>query len=180
MPRQRKPQGVKELAANDRPDRRVSVPAGRLDVAPDPPANLSKSAATEWRELAPQAVWLGTLAGSDLRAFALLCETLATEGAARAILAVQGMTVRAGDGGCKSHPASRTLEAARSQAARLLAEFGLTPRGRAALDTEPMGSAARRGAPVAASSDRDRIGAVPDDIGARIRALRVRGGADAA
>jgi P27 family predicted phage terminase small subunit len=144
MPAHRKSRAAKALTANDRPDRRTRAPeSGRLNVVPEPPATLSAGAAAEWRELAPAAVWLGTLAGTDLRAFALLCETLATEAAARATLAVEGMTVATAGDGRKAHACVRVMETARVQATRLLAEFGLTPRGRAGVDTAPMGIPAR-------------------------------------
>jgi len=82
-------------------------------------------------------VLIGRLTGADLRALELLCETLASEGEARAVVAREGFTVPTADGGQKPHPAVRIMETARNQAHRLLADFGLTPKGRQAVDTTP-------------------------------------------
>jgi len=182
MPAHRKSRAAKLLTSTDRPDRRTRAPeSGRLNVAPEPPATLSAGAAAEWRELAPAAVWLGTLAGTDLRAFALLTETLATEAAARAELAIGGMTVAmAGDGGGrKSHPAVRIMETARTQATRLLAEFGLTPRGRAGVDTAPMGSPARATPPTGPDSKARPPADAEGDAWGRLKLIRGQGGKDA-
>ena len=109
-------------------------PAAPLAEAPAPPAHLSPRAAAEWRRLAPAAAALGALAGADLRGFELLCETLATEAEARAVVEAEGCAVPTAGGGAKPRPEVRVMETARVQAARLLAEFGLTPRGRRGLD----------------------------------------------
>ena len=108
--------------------------AAPLAEAPAPPADLSPRAAAEWRRLAPAAAALGTLAEADLRGFELLCETLATEAAARAAIEAEGYTVPTAGNGLKPRPEVGAMERARAQAARLLAEFGLTPRGRRGLD----------------------------------------------
>jgi P27 family predicted phage terminase small subunit len=108
--------------------------AAGLAEAPEPPAHLSPRAAAEWRRLAPVAFALGTLAEADLRAFELLAETLATEAAARAVVEREGHAVPTAGGGAKPRPEVRVMETARVQAAKLLAEFGLTPRGRRGLD----------------------------------------------
>lgn len=109
---------------------------GRLARCPPPPAHLGETAAAEWRRLAPQAHALGTLHGCDLRAFELLCEVLATEKRARETVERDGLTVPTADGGAKAHPAVKAMEAARNQAHRLLADFGLTPRGRQGVDVQ--------------------------------------------
>jgi P27 family predicted phage terminase small subunit len=109
-------------------------PAAPLAEAPAPPAHLSARAAAEWRRLAPAAAALGTLAEADLRAFEPLAETLATEAEARAVVEGEGHAVPTAGGGQKPRPEVRVMETARVQAARLLAEFGLTPRGRRGLD----------------------------------------------
>ena len=71
MPTSRKSRAAKQLTVNDRRDRRLRTPeAGRLNIVPEPPLTLSAGAAAEWRDVAPAAVWLGKLAGTDLRAFA--------------------------------------------------------------------------------------------------------------
>lgn len=101
-----------------------------LEVCPKPLAGLSKEAKQEWQKLAPEAFTLGTLTQADLCAFALLCETLATEKDARAILKKDGLMLETGTGSQKGHPAIKVLETARGQAHRLLESFGLTPKGR--------------------------------------------------
>jgi P27 family predicted phage terminase small subunit len=117
----------------------------RLSEVPDPPPALSDRAAAEWRELAPVTVWLGTLGSGDLRGFALLCETLATESEAHADVAARGFSIATTDGGLKGNPAVRVMETARAQAARLLEAFALTPRGRQAIDTVPLTAPAAPG-----------------------------------
>ena len=108
--------------------------AAPLAEAPAPPADLSPRAAAEWRRLAPTAAALGTLAEADLRGFELLAGTLATEAEARAVVEREGHAVPTAGGGWKPRPEVRVMETARVQAARLLGEFGLTPRGRRGLD----------------------------------------------
>jgi P27 family predicted phage terminase small subunit len=109
-------------------------PAAPPAQAPEPPDHLSPRAAAEWRRLAPAAAALGTLAEADLRGFELLAGTLATEAEARAVVEREGHAVPTAGGGWKPRPEVRVMETARVQAARLLGEFGLTPRGRRGLD----------------------------------------------
>lgn len=106
-------------------------------VAPKPPAWLSKGARVEWRRLAPVAFNLGSLKFADMRAFGLLCETLAQAEDARRTIARDGMTIAAGSGGRKAHPALRVLATAQAQAAKLMAEFGLTPAARSRARFDP-------------------------------------------
>ena len=119
--------------------REARDPTARLDQAPDPPSHLGERAAAEWRRLAPVAAALGTLTEADLRGFELLCETLATEAEARAVIQAEGCATTTAGGGAKSRPEVRVMETARAQAARLLAEFGLMPKGRRGLDPPPRG-----------------------------------------
>lgn len=119
--------------------REAHDPTARLDQAPDPPSHLGERAAAEWRRLGPVAVALGTLTEADLRGFELLAETLATEAAARAVVEAEGHAVPTAGGGRKPRPEVRVMETARAQAARLLAEFGLMPKGRRGLDPPPRG-----------------------------------------
>lgn len=138
MPAHQKSSNSKRIRRTARRDRRPRRDfAERLNRAPSPPAHLSERAAGEWRGLAPVAVRLGTLTQADLRGFELLCVTLAAEAEARATLEREGMTTATGGGGLKPHPAVRMAETARAQAARLLADFGLTPRGRQSIDPPP-------------------------------------------
>ncbi len=62
-----------------------------------------------------------------------------TEAEARAVVEAEGCATTTAGGGAKSRPEVRVMEMARAQAARLLAEFGLTPKGRRGLDPPPRG-----------------------------------------
>jgi P27 family predicted phage terminase small subunit len=142
MPTRLKSSQRKDLHHTARRDRQPKPAVfGRLLTVPRPPKHLSQRAATEWKRVAPALVAIGTLTGADLRALELLAETLATEAEARAILATEGLTAQTADGGSKSHPAVRIMETARGQAVRLLADFGLTPKGRQSVDIVPLPSA---------------------------------------
>lgn len=138
MPSRRSNQ-AKNLSGTARADR-VPKPemAERLRTPPKSPPNLSDRAKAEWDRVAPAVVGLGTLTSADLRAFELLAQTLATATEATEALATDGLSVRTGDGGLKPHPAVRIMETARMQARALLAEFGLTPRGRQGVDVHPL------------------------------------------
>ncbi|WP_080429495.1 phage terminase small subunit P27 family [Burkholderia ubonensis] len=133
----RKSNVTKALAATLRADRLKGIAAEQLDTAPSPPNCLSSRAVVEWNRVAPLVVSLGLLTVSDLRAFELLTETLATEAQLRETLDREGLTIATGSGGSKAHPALRALSDARAQAARLLDAFGLSPRGRQAIDAPP-------------------------------------------
>ncbi|MDN7458178.1 MULTISPECIES: phage terminase small subunit P27 family [Burkholderia] len=133
----RKSNAIKALAGTLRADRLKGIAAEQLDIAPPPPAGMSSRAAAEWVRVAPLVVSLGLLSASDLRALELLAETLATEVRLRETLDREGLTIATGTGGSKAHPALRALSDARAQAARLLDAFGLSPRGRQAIDAPP-------------------------------------------
>ena len=94
---------------------------------PSPPASLSTRAREEWRRLAPIAHEVGTLSARSAKAFEILCEVLATERQARQVVADEGITVKTGKNGVKPHPAVRTMEQARAQAAVMMRQFRLEP-----------------------------------------------------
>jgi P27 family predicted phage terminase small subunit len=130
----RKPAETKRLQGTARRDRERSAPRPSGGVrAPRPPADLSEEARKHWSKLAPICMRLGVLGEADLVAFRLLTETLGTASAAEAAIKADGITVTAGSGGKKAHPALKMLETARNQATRMLIEFGLTPRARQAV-----------------------------------------------
>jgi P27 family predicted phage terminase small subunit len=138
MPAQRTTTAQKRVRGTLRNDRaRPLEPGARLLRTPPPPASLSEGAAEEWKRLAPVATKLGTLTAADLRAFELCCEMLATERRARSVVDREGLAVPTADGGRKGHPAVKVMETARAQAARLLGDFGLVPRGRMSIDPAP-------------------------------------------
>ena len=109
----------------------------RLERMPKAPKRLSAEARKQWRRLAHAAKETGAMTASDLIAFELLCRTLATAIEAEEIIAEEGATITAGGGGRKAHPALAMMATARAQAAALLAQFALTPRGRAAIAPAP-------------------------------------------
>ena len=109
----------------------------RLERMPTAPKHLSDETRKQWRRLAPAAKEAGTMTASDVIAFELLCRTLATAIEAEQIIADEGATIAAGSGGRKAHPALAMMATARAQATALLAQFGLTPRGRATVAPAP-------------------------------------------
>ncbi len=64
-----------------------------------------------------------------------------TEAEARAVVVAEGCAVPAAGDRLKPRPEVRVMETARVQAARLLADFGMTPKGRRGLDMAPSGGA---------------------------------------
>jgi len=126
---------VRGTARKDRTPKRTAV--DRLQTVPKAPDSLSAGAKSEWAPLALAVVELGVLTTADLRALALLAETLAAEAELRAVLQREGLTIPGAGGNFKAHPAAKLLETTRGQAMRLLADFGLTPRGRLGVDVRP-------------------------------------------
>jgi P27 family predicted phage terminase small subunit len=137
MSNPRKPVNAHLLQGTFREDRQPKAKGEFILEIPPAPESLSAYAREEWVQLAPRAVELGTLTEADLRAFALLCETLATEREAREIISKDGITLPTGGDGKKGHPAIRILETARTQAMRLFDAFGLTPKGRQHVPINP-------------------------------------------
>jgi P27 family predicted phage terminase small subunit len=128
----KKTKATKLLRGTYRKDR--DKPSIRADQAlaapPEPPDTLSAGARIEWLALAPVAVELGTITVGDLRSFELLAETFASASELQSLVSAEGLLIPAANGGKKANPAQRSLETARSQAARLLIEFGMTPKSR--------------------------------------------------
>ena len=140
MPARRKSKRAKRITGTARLDRQPKRDrADRLTRAVSPPKRLSERAAGEWRALMPAVISLGTISRADLRAFELLAVTLASAAELMETIELEGMTIEAGSGGRKAHPALRAAETARMQAIRLLESFGLTPRGRQSVDVLPPG-----------------------------------------
>jgi P27 family predicted phage terminase small subunit len=138
MPNPRASTQQKALRGTWRADRAPQPTAGEpLTEAPEPPPRLSEKAQGEWRILAPIVTQLGVLTAADMRAFQLLCECLGTAAEAEDMLREEGMTLPTVGGGTRAHPAIKAMEIARNQAARLMTEFGLTPKGRQAVDIAP-------------------------------------------
>ena len=139
MANSRRSSRLKGLLGTDRADRKPAAsPIEQPARRPSAPSELSAGAAQEWRRLAPVAHAAGTLTKADVCAFGMLCETLSTERQAREVIEREGMVTSTAAGGAKPHPAVRIMENARSQAVALLAQFGLTPRGRQSIDPAPL------------------------------------------
>jgi P27 family predicted phage terminase small subunit len=128
----------KKLRGTVRKDRMQKPTAlDRLRNAPPAPAHLSERARVEWKALARVCIELGVLTSADLRALELLAEILATESELREIMKTDGLTIPGAGGNSKAHPACKLLETTRNQAARMLSDFGLTPKGRVGVDMKP-------------------------------------------
>ena len=79
----------------------------------------------------------GIICELDLDALRLLVEALDLARQMDELVRVEGVTVAAGSGGRKAHPAIKAGAAARATALRLLSEFGATPASRARVDPAP-------------------------------------------
>ena len=130
-------QVLKDRRGMLRADRLLGDVGGPLTAPPHPPKHLSPAAKSEWLRLAPLIVAAVQLSACDLFALELLCETLADEREWRAKVRVEGVAVPSESGSLKGNPALKAMETARAQAARLLVEFGLTPRSRQGVATPP-------------------------------------------
>ena len=138
MARPRKSAELKIVSGTYRADRSASKStSARLEKIPPAPRYLSAEARKQWKKLTPAVEGAGTMTASDLVAFELLASTLATAVEAEALIAKEGATIEGGSGGLKAHPALTMMATARAQATALLAQFGLTPRGRAAIAPAP-------------------------------------------
>lgn len=138
MARPRKSAELKIVSGTYRADRSAPKTTGaRLERMPPAPKHLSTEAKKQWKRLAPAVKATGAMTASDLVAFELLACTLATAIEAEALIAKEGATIEGGSGGQKAHPALAMMATARAQATALLAQFGLTPRGRAAIAPAP-------------------------------------------
>src|SRR6202171_232631 len=126
---------VRGTVRDDRKPKRTAME--RLRTPPRAPRYLSDAAKAEGSVLARAPTEIGVLTLADLRALELLCEILATESELRVLLKTDGMTIAGAGNNSKSHPACKLLESTRNQAARMLGDFGLTPRGRQGVDVRP-------------------------------------------
>lgn len=110
-----------------------------ITAAIEPPTWLALSAGAldEWEPIIKTLAELGTARHCDLRALGLLCEILADEKRYRNAVAIDGLTISGVGESRKAHPGLKILETTRAQACRLLADFGLTPRGRVQVKIEP-------------------------------------------
>ena len=136
MAKHRKPADILALKGAFRKDRANKIIKPKPPKRPGMPPTLSEGARKEWKRLAPKTYALGTLHDPDVRSFELLCEVLATERQARAVVEKDGLTLVT-DTAIKSNPAVKVMETARAQSTRLLEAFGLTPKSRTGVDLRP-------------------------------------------
>lgn len=128
---------TKALRGTDRADRNRHVTSERLTEVPPAPTHLSGRAQQEWDGLAVAAVGMGVLSRADLRALELLATTLASVSILEEQIARDGMLITSSTGAIKANPAARLLESTRTAAMQLLGAFGLTPKGRQAVEPAP-------------------------------------------
>ncbi len=88
---------------------------------PNPPEHLSDRCKKWWRSVND----LYALEDHHLHLLRLAAEALDRAEQAREIIAVDGITVKTGDGGIKAHPAVAIERDARTAAARLIRELDL-------------------------------------------------------
>jgi P27 family predicted phage terminase small subunit len=113
---------------------------------PDPPRFLHKFAREEWKRIANDLYDMGVLSFIDRAGFAGYCQAYARwRQAEEAIMAVQkanksdptfSLLAKTTGGNVIQHPLVSTANAAMRDMARLAAEFGLTPSGRAGLESK--------------------------------------------
>ena len=94
------------------------------------PRWLSDAAKRIWRGLAPDLQRRGILTPLDRALLAVLCETLAQHRAATAAIELDGLI-----GGGEAHPLTEWASETARQALAIAHDFGLTPLGRAELES---------------------------------------------
>lgn len=100
---------------------------------PEPPEGMTAPEVTAWWRVMPSIVALGTATEADTPALRLLVETLATADTAKRQLDHDGLVLVNASGAPRTHPAAGVMEKARSQAERMLSNFGLHPKARNAV-----------------------------------------------
>jgi P27 family predicted phage terminase small subunit len=152
--RGRKP-APKELKVlrGDRADR---IPADAPDAILERPAMphyLEGDAAEEWERVCGELEALGVLSKTDRAAIAVYCVAYGTWRKACREVEAGGVTTTTDKGSEKTSPAVSVMNAAATQMARLLVEFGLTPSARSRVNaggkSEPvdeLGAFLRKGA----------------------------------
>lgn len=96
---------------------------------PKPPAWLSRFAKDEWRRVAPALAARGALTPEIQGLVAAFCSAIGTVREAEIILAKEGMTVAAQQGGVRSHPAISAKAQSSNIALQLGKKLGLFDQG---------------------------------------------------
>jgi len=139
-----KPTALKLLEGN--PGRRP-LPQNEVkpdDRLPSAPAHLNKPAQTEWRRLCKELNRLGLLTVVDRAAFAAYCQAYGKWVLAERSLAqmaerdplTHGVIIKTSNGNVVQNPLVGAARRASQDMVRYAAEFGMTPRARAGLETE--------------------------------------------
>ena len=130
------PTAIRELRG-DRADRMPQAEPQPAAGIPAPPVELSALAREEWGRIAPILDRARVLTEADGAALALYCETFAQWVDTGRRVKRQGMLLPTAAGGLKLNPLVAVNSKARADAARLLAEFGLTPSSRTRVHVLP-------------------------------------------
>ena len=142
----RKSDELKIVQGTFRPHRRRDLPRYAA-VVPRPPATLSPTARSFWKELASLLCQGRVLTVGDRQSLTLLCEALALHRAATAVVAEEGMTYEtvnaAGVTMVRPRPEIAIADAAWKNAMRGLTAFGLTPAARGNVTATPPARAAK-------------------------------------
>ena len=104
--------------------------AAQLEIGAETPANLSPTAAVEWRRIAADLRDAALLTKIDGPMLAIYCEAYARCRAAADIVAKRGSLVRTAEGGVKLTPPVTALRHAEAAMLRTLGEFGCSRRSR--------------------------------------------------
>ena len=136
----RKSDETKIAQGTFRPHRARDLPRFAA-AAPKPPATLSLTARSFWKELSGLLCQGRVLTVGDRQGLALLCEALALHQAATAVIAAQGMTYEtvnsAGVTMVRPRPEIAIADAAWKNCMRGLTAFGLTPAARGNVTVAP-------------------------------------------
>jgi P27 family predicted phage terminase small subunit len=124
-----KPSKLKKLQGTHRKDRAAPRELDAKPGVPTMPAWLNAEARAEWKRIVPQLDALKILSDIDGAMLADYCTAHALAVNATKKYQREGLTVKV-NGQLQKHPAVKIAQEARSQAARLAAEFGLSPSSR--------------------------------------------------
>lgn len=132
MPGRRpKPTAIKVLEGNPgkRPLNRAEPKPGSANTRV-PRERLPMDGQRLWRDLAGPLADMGVLKETDLTALEMLCLHYSVVRQAFDVVKTQGLTVFAGEGGLKKHPAASVFRENSAALKSYLVEFGLTPASR--------------------------------------------------
>jgi P27 family predicted phage terminase small subunit len=108
-----------------------------LSKLPTAPRDFDEVAKRCWDDFGNKAIRVGTLSEFDLGVLELLCRTWGSTVKLDKILERDGYVIKSGSGARKAHPALAALDRARGQAAKLLADLGLSAPGRERISIDP-------------------------------------------